>query len=152
MNKVDLLISNNLFNRITYSLIDYLRTHEYMLNYLILFTLDDIPQYFELCDKLHYIEPKITINSLKLSYKIYQDIGKLFLPVYYRTYYGHWQKSSGACSGLIYWYDKNYPQTVKEYMTFERLQDMIKSNKRIIIQEPSIYNQFSAEVWTEDRE
>ena len=151
MNNIDLIISSGLYNRISWQVVDYLKKHNSLLDYLAKFTSERILKYINLCDKIHSIQPKISLNSLKLSYKIYQDTGKLFLPIYYRTYYGRWQKSSGACSGLMYWYDKNSPQTIKEYMTFERLGDMIKSNKYIRIQEPNLYNLFSAEIWMEDK-
>lgn len=151
MNNVDLLINSGLYNRISWRICDYLKKHNYILDYLIKFTSESILKYINLCDKMHNIKPKISLNSLKLSYKIYQDTKKLFLPIYYRTYYGHWQKSSGACSGLIYWYNEKFPDKINEYMVFEKLSDMIKTNKYIIVQEPNLYNLFSAEIWTEDK-
>ena len=155
INNIDLLISSGLYDRISWRVVDYLKKHNSLLDYLVKFTSESILKYINLCDKMHNIKPKISLNSLKLSYKIYQDTKKLFLPIYYRTYYGHWQKSSGACSGLLYWYnDKIKPEYRKdqifEYMVFERLSDLLKPHTHIIIQEPNQHNLFEAEVWSEN--
>lgn len=141
----------SLINRISNSTIKFLSqpSNKKYLKYLDKFTVKDVLIYIQKSDSLHNIRPQITINSLKLSYKIFKDTGKLVLPIYYRTYYGKWQKSSGACSGLVYWFNKKYPNRLFEYMIFERVSDMIKSNRHIIVQEPNIYNLFEAEIWSE---
>lgn len=141
-----------IIQRVSDDAIKYAFNNKNIFEHLAKFDTPELKEYIKLIDRLHNNEPKISVNSLKLSYKIYQDTGKLFIPIYYRTYYGHWQKSSGACSGLIYWYNEKQPNKINEYMTFERLTDMVNTNQHILIQEPDIYNQFSAEVWTEDRE
>ena len=140
-----------LINRISNSTIKFLSqpSNEKYLRYLDEFTAKDILIYIQKADSLHNIRPQITTNSLKLSYKIFKDISKLVLPIYYRTYYGKWQKSSGACSGLVYWFNEKYPNRLFEYMIFERVSDMIKSNRHIIVQEPNIYNLYEAEIWSE---
>lgn len=145
------LEQSQLYNRISYATIKFLSkfSNEKYLEHLNKFTTREMLEYIKKADAQHKIKPEITINSLKLSYLIFRDTNKLVVPIYYRTYYGKWQKSSGACSGLVYWFNEKYPNRLFEYMIFERVSDMIKSNRHIIVQEPDIYNLFEAEIWSE---
>lgn len=137
------------------SALNYALNNDEMLDFTLKFLDSDVQRYIEIVNIFNKNNPYVSKNSLRLSYKIYKDTGKLFIPFYYRTYYGHWQKSSGACSGLLYWYnDKIKPEYRKdrifEYMAFERLSDLLKPHTHIIIQEPNQYNLFEAEIWSED--
>ena len=145
------LEQSQLYNRISYATIKFLSkpSNEKYLEHLNKFTTGEILECIKKADTQHKIKPEITVNSLKLSYLIFRDTGKLVLPIYYRTYSGKWQKSSGACSGLVYWFNEKYPNRLFEYMIFEWVNDMIKSNRHIIVQEPTLYNLFQAEIWSE---
>ena len=147
------LEQSQLYNRISYATIKFLSkpSNEKYLEHLNKFTTSEILEYIKKADTQHKIKPEITINSLKLSYLIFRDTSKLIIPIYYRTYYGKWQKSSGACSGLVYWFNEKYPNRLFEYMVFERVIDMIKSNNYITVQEPTLYNLFQAEIWSEKK-
>ena len=156
INSKRALLLNSSFERLMLqSAVNYALNNDEILDFTLKFLDPDVQRYIEIVNILNKNNPYVSKNSLKLSYKIYKNTGKLFIPFYFRTYYGHWQKSSGACSGLLYWYnDKIKPEYSKdkiyEYMAFERLSDLLKPHTHIIIQEPTLYNSFEAEIWSED--
>lgn len=154
-NRKDLinkLINSGLLWRTSNRSIDKLFENQKLTDHLIKFCNEDIVDCLNIIDQIHTIKPKITLSSLKLSYKIYKTSGKLFIPLYYRTFYGHWQKSSGACSGLIYEYDylklKNSLFTC-EYMSFEKLNDMIKDSRDVFVSYDNTFSSVGNLVWSE---
>lgn len=127
------IVFNRLSGRITWNCINFVskKCNETYLEHLHKFFDEKVEAYIELVEKFQHKKAKISVNSLKLSYKIYKETGKLFLPTYYRQYYGHWQRSSGACCGLVYCFNENKPTNIYEYMAFQPLANLIQADTYI---------------------
>lgn len=148
---INKLIDCGLFWRTSSNLIEKIKNDNQLKQHLLRFCNNDIVECLKEIDKVHKIEPKITLNSLKLSYKIYQNSKKLFIPIYYRTFYGFWQKSSGACSGFIYEYDYKMIKNSLfscEYMSFEKLGDMVKNDCDVFVRFDETFRDENM-VWSE---
>lgn len=147
------LYNSKLFCLFTNSTFEFLmnRKNSKYLKYILEFIdTDAIDCIYELI-QINPGNPNITINSIKMAYKLYEKYNELFIPIYFRSYYGRWQLSSGACSGVVYRYRKD-KQTLKydEFLVFERLSDLLKPNVEIIREYAPFGSIYDNEIYSQD--